>query len=100
MLQVSAANGKFAISIRWPTRPHTLSGTRRGDCVSEKVCHGTRRCATLAAYRMEEKTGEPFEIYRCNDCGLYHIGHSLNWIRCQQVSVWEACKAIFHDLDS
>jgi len=47
---------------------------RVGDC--QKIAYGAPHLAAKGAYRMEENTGERFDVYRCRWCLMWHIGHA------------------------
>ena len=71
----SEANSGLGRMKRTIHLPFGLSVTFRvGDC--SKVKHGTAQAATIAAYSMEQRTGESFDVYRCRWCKSWQVGHA------------------------
>lgn len=51
--------------------PHTPCG---------KAGYTTRKIAAAAAARVRRETGEPVEVYHCDEgCHAFHIGHPPGW---------------------
>lgn len=50
------------------------------DARKQRSCDGkvkyNKESASKAAIKMEAKTGEPFDVYECEFCREFHIGHS------------------------
>lgn len=74
-------------------KSHTSDSNRRRDasswatneCSTGKRAHATRESAKAQRTRMAKVSGR-MDIYRCDECGMFHLGHLPRAVREGKVS--------------
>ena len=64
--------------IKWKI---VLGGACENKDGTPKVRYGHYKTAEKAKLAMESKTNRVFDIYKCEECGKYHIGNSWGEIK-------------------